>query len=211
MTDPAETPDLYAELDIPREATGPEITRAYRKRSMKTHPDAGGTAEAFAATKLAYDILSDPDKREAYDETGAISKGPNDQQILENAIGILDILFDGMVDDEAPDPDQFDPLRLLKLHLQQNVAEAAEKISRLERKLKKIRRLQQRIVARTNVEAGKSQIGRILKQRARTVLNAIEQRRFEESALRRAILIIDEHWMPDETRAGAGFFQISHV
>jgi curved DNA-binding protein CbpA len=62
--------DPYAELDVARDATAPEIKRAHRARAKKTHPDKGGTADAFAATTRALTILLDPARRERFDRTG---------------------------------------------------------------------------------------------------------------------------------------------
>lgn len=51
------------------------IQSAYRKLSKKKHPDVkGGSAEAFAELKLAYDILSDPERRKRYDTTGRLDE-----------------------------------------------------------------------------------------------------------------------------------------
>lgn len=50
-----------------------EIKHAYRKMALKYHPDKGGDAEQFKALSLAYSILSDPNKRQIYDESGDIN------------------------------------------------------------------------------------------------------------------------------------------
>lgn len=71
--------DLYATLGIKssnRPGVKPEtIKKAYRKRSMATHPDRGGDRSEFEAVKLAYSVLSDPERRKRYDETGEYDEG----------------------------------------------------------------------------------------------------------------------------------------
>lgn len=72
MTDtPDPSDDLYLTLGVPAGATGDEITRAYRRLAREHHPDANPDAEAdrFAGLTDAYDILRDPDRRRAYDDT----------------------------------------------------------------------------------------------------------------------------------------------
>ncbi len=66
--------DYYEVLSVERTADGEEIKRAYRKLAMKYHPDRNsGDEEAamkFKEATEAYDVLSDPEKRERYDRYG---------------------------------------------------------------------------------------------------------------------------------------------
>jgi DnaJ family protein C protein 9 len=69
------TRDLYEILELgeKREASSAEeIKRAYRKAALKHHPDKNGDAEKFKACSVAHSILSDTDKKSAYDETGDV-------------------------------------------------------------------------------------------------------------------------------------------
>jgi hypothetical protein len=61
--------DYYAVLGVPRAETLPRIKSAYRTLAKQTHPDHAGirSRERFEAIQEAYEVLSDPDKREAYD------------------------------------------------------------------------------------------------------------------------------------------------
>jgi DnaJ-class molecular chaperone len=65
--------DLYATLGVPRTADAAAIKRAYRKLAKELHPDqnreknADQAADRFKAVSAAYEILSDPAKRAAYD------------------------------------------------------------------------------------------------------------------------------------------------
>lgn len=66
--------DYYAILGINKEASADEIKRAYRKLARTYHPDLNPndkTAEArFKEVNEAYEVLSDPDKRQKYDQFG---------------------------------------------------------------------------------------------------------------------------------------------
>ncbi|RYG10129.1 MAG: molecular chaperone DnaJ, partial [Burkholderiales bacterium] len=75
--------DYYETLGVPKNASEEEIKKAYRKLAMKYHPDrnegdARTTAEAkFKEAKEAYEMLSDGDKRAAYDQYGHAGVDPN--------------------------------------------------------------------------------------------------------------------------------------
>ncbi|OEU18482.1 hypothetical protein FRACYDRAFT_165410, partial [Fragilariopsis cylindrus CCMP1102] len=70
---------FYQLLDIERDATPEEIKKAYKRQSLQMHPDKLAqrgevvTEELqakFTRMKEAYEILSDPHKRETYDAIG---------------------------------------------------------------------------------------------------------------------------------------------
>lgn len=60
----------YQTLGVNRDATTDDIKRAYRKLASKHHPDRGGDTRTFQEIQTAYDTLSDPSKRAAYDNPG---------------------------------------------------------------------------------------------------------------------------------------------
>lgn len=65
--------DFYKILRISKSAGAGEIKRAYRKLSLKYHPDKNPSEDAaakFAEIAAAYDVLSDDEKRKAYDSGG---------------------------------------------------------------------------------------------------------------------------------------------
>lgn len=64
--------DYYGLLNIPRSATQEEIRRAYLHAAKRLHPDknvAPGETELFLGVHQAYQVLSDPIRRSAYDAT----------------------------------------------------------------------------------------------------------------------------------------------
>jgi molecular chaperone DnaJ len=65
--------DYYDVLGVAKSSSEADIKRAYRKLAMKYHPDrnAGHDAEeSFKAVNEAYEVLSDPSKRQTYDQFG---------------------------------------------------------------------------------------------------------------------------------------------
>ena len=67
--------DFYKLLGVDKNASDAEIKKSYRRMAMKFHPDRNADApekaeEKFKAVKEAYEVLSDPKKRAAYDQFG---------------------------------------------------------------------------------------------------------------------------------------------
>ena len=70
----SQEPDFYAVLKVSPDATPDEIKHAYRQLARRSHPDAQaelGTALLFRQVQEAYEVLSEPSKRAAYDRRQA--------------------------------------------------------------------------------------------------------------------------------------------
>ncbi len=68
------TRDYYEILGVPKDASGDDVKRAYRRLAMKNHPDRN-PGDSAAETRFkecaeAYEVLSDPDRRSIYDRYG---------------------------------------------------------------------------------------------------------------------------------------------
>jgi molecular chaperone DnaJ len=73
--------DYYEVLGVSRDASDADIKKAYRRMAMKHHPDRTegdkGSEEKFKLATQAYEILSDPNKRRAYDQFGHAGVDPS--------------------------------------------------------------------------------------------------------------------------------------
>ncbi len=86
--------DLYDILGVGRDASEDEIKRAYRRLARELHPDVNGSIEAeerFKEVAGAYEILSDPEKRQRYDAFGATG-GPQGSPFTD-VQDIFDLFF----------------------------------------------------------------------------------------------------------------------
>ena len=75
---PAPKHEYYDTLGVPRKATADDIRKAYRKLARKYHPDLNpgdkSSEDRFKNVQEAYDVLSDPKKRQMYDQFGFYSE-----------------------------------------------------------------------------------------------------------------------------------------
>lgn len=70
----AASSDFYQILGVSKTASSDEIKKAYRKLALQYHPDRNKTKEAedkFKEITRAYEVLSDPQKKQTYDQFGA--------------------------------------------------------------------------------------------------------------------------------------------
>lgn len=84
------TTRYYEVLGVDKKATQDEIRRAYRKLVKTKHPDKGGNQKEFQEIQLAYETLSDENKRKVYDEYG--EEGIKEGMDGEAPTDIFDIL-----------------------------------------------------------------------------------------------------------------------
>lgn len=73
--------DYYEALGVPRQASGDDIQKAYRKLAKKFHPDINKEKSAqdkFKKINEAYEVLKDPEKRKLYDQLGSNWKAGQD-------------------------------------------------------------------------------------------------------------------------------------
>ncbi|WOT04734.1 DnaJ C-terminal domain-containing protein [Shewanella youngdeokensis] len=91
--------DYYSVLGVSKTSSNQEIKKAYKKLAMKYHPDKNpgdSAAETkFKNAKEAYEVLTDADKRQQYDDFGhdAFSNGGQDRQRYSH--GGFDDIFGG--------------------------------------------------------------------------------------------------------------------
>jgi DnaJ family protein A protein 2 len=87
------TQEFYDILGVPKDAAQDDIKKAYKKKVIKAHPDKGGDIEEFKKLQAAYEVLSQPEKREIYDKYGI--EGLRDGGGMDPFEGLFGGLFGG--------------------------------------------------------------------------------------------------------------------
>ncbi|KAL1807193.1 hypothetical protein ACET3Z_030261 [Daucus carota] len=99
--------DYYSILKVEKTATLDDLKKAYKKRAMKWHPDKNSSNKTEAESKFkqiseAYDVLSDPQKRQIYDLYGDDGAPPQDKGFhRRDAAEIFEELFGGSEEKEG--------------------------------------------------------------------------------------------------------------
>ena len=106
---------LYDTLGIGSDASPEDVKAAYRRAAMAHHPDRNpGDEEAaarFRAVQEAYDVLSDPEKRAAYDRTGEVPNGNSPEAALHaDAINV----FVEAIGRAGPNPSSYNIVELME-------------------------------------------------------------------------------------------------
>mmetsp|Transcript_5031 Transcript_5031/g.8770 ORF Transcript_5031/g.8770 Transcript_5031/m.8770 type:complete len:413 (-) Transcript_5031:1840-3078(-) len=87
----------YELLGVSQDADENELKKSYRRLAMKHHPDKGGDVEMFQEISHAFEILSDPEKRQIYDQYGeeALKEGAGAGGGFHNPQDIFEAMFGG--------------------------------------------------------------------------------------------------------------------
>lgn len=94
---------LYEILGVPQDASTEVIKKAYRELSFKNHPDRLGDNSMQSKINNAYEVLSDPIRRELYDKTGAEKNTDYDLKVQ----GFLQNIFLNLINQQE-DPTKID-------------------------------------------------------------------------------------------------------
>lgn len=115
----------YEVLRVPTDAALHQIKTAYRQRAKQTHPDTGADGAEFASVAKAYAVLSDPEMRKRYDETGSTEDGPAPLTVHQRMIQIIAGMFGEALEVEAQNGTSlkhFDLITAMRQNIERNLA-----------------------------------------------------------------------------------------
>jgi curved DNA-binding protein CbpA len=166
--------DPYEELGLPRDATDEQIKAAHRAGVRKNHPDAGGDPERFALVQRSYEILSKPERRARFDETGDTEDdqfGRQQAEIREAIQAFLSMILATDIDLEKNDMLEFarQQLRAIRARLAEQLRNARNQQRRTGQLAK---RMKKRAGAKAPAELVLTALERLQLEANKTVLKA---------------------------------------
>ena len=135
-------PNPYDSLGVPKDAPPEAIRAAYRKKARQHHPDKGGNVAEFQSIQVAYDVLSDPERKARYDQTGETGTGPTlESQALSTLSTMMTALMDFPQTNVATLPLVDQLRRMLTADIQKQDMEKAKVMASIDRRKEAIKRL----------------------------------------------------------------------
>jgi curved DNA-binding protein CbpA len=145
MSDPF---DPYAVLGVQRLAPAAAIKAAYRSAVQTAHPDRGGDPAAFILIVKAFGLLSDPEARKLYDETGTVDED-GVRNFRRDVAKILADMFDAAVETAVAtrlDLGRVDFVRQMTVAVSTGLADARAALAQADRDIKALTALRKRVV-----------------------------------------------------------------
>jgi curved DNA-binding protein CbpA len=186
--------DLYQILGIRRGAAPEEIQKAYRRRAKSSHPDAGGSVEAFSELAAAYSVLSDPPRRERYDQTGEIDL-PRPNTLDASAFEVIAQKL-GMVIHAERDVTALDVGALIEAAIGEDMAQRRANIASHKRAIERTGKLRARIKRKSN--GRDNMLAKVLDWHELASNEQIRKSEAAVSSMERALEILKDYSFADE-------------
>ena len=192
--------ELYDVLGVGKDATAADIKKAYRRKAKSEHPDAGGSSEKFTELTLAYECLSDGDKRDRYDRTGETGGSSIDQE-LNQALSIATGAINAVMQEIARRGlklENFDVLGDAMRTIEAQIEATKDAIKQHQLEGAKLERLSNKFTAR---KGKTNRLGPVLLAQAKDRFRQAEISVQTNVMLQKAVNILDDHdfeWTPPE-------------
>jgi curved DNA-binding protein CbpA len=139
--------DPYKILSVAPTATAAAIKTAYRAAVQTAHPDRGGDPHSFIRIVKAFDLLSDPQARRLYDETGDVDENAV-ASFRRDVTKILADMFDAAVSTAVAtglDLGRLDFVQQMTAAVRSGLVDARAGLGRADRDIAALKKLRQRI------------------------------------------------------------------
>lgn len=146
--------DPYGLLGLERDASAASVKTAYRRAVQQAHPDRGGDADGFIAIVKAFGVLSDPDARRLFDETGRVDEASIRDYRRDVTVLLVD-MFDAAVDAAISSGlglERVDFIAQMLKAVTSGLADATARLKRVDSDIRSLSALRSRIRRKRDVE-----------------------------------------------------------
>jgi len=192
--------DLYHILGVKRGAAQEDIQRAYRRKAKSSHPDAGGSVEAFSELSTAYGVLSDPLRRERYDTTGEIDP-PRANTLDASAFEIIAQKL-GLIIHADQDVTNLDIGSLIETAIREDIGQRRANIANHRRAIERTAELRAQIKRKANGQ--ENMLAKVLDWHEITSKEQIRKSEAAVSSMERALDILKDYSFAEERPAASG-------
>ena len=186
--------DLYRVLGVRRGASSEDIRRAYRRRAKVSHPDSGGSAGAFGELATAHAVLSDPDRRQRYDDTGQIEL-PRPNTLDACAIEVIAQKL-GLIIHAEQDLMALDIGSLIDGAIREDMAQRQSNIASQTHAIERAARLRARIKRKANDKD--NMLAKVLDWHEASIRDQIKKNEAAVASMQRALEILVDYSFADE-------------
>lgn len=178
----------YEVLGVERNADEATIRKAYRKKAAKAHPDAGGKPDEWANVSTSLMVLTDPDLRRGYDETGKIGEKAIDNdraaalQLIDQEVAKLINAYITNGFSAYADPRKIDIPARIKASMEDEISQAKTAITTGGTVIKFYEDMRARFVVRDAAAVPEDSIGRM-------IVNQIDGAKKQIEALEKNIVV----------------------
>lgn len=190
---PRAVTDPYADLGLDKTASHADIKRAYQRRAKDTHPDLGGDREEFERVQAAYDLLSQPQRRLTYDQTGRTEepRAANETAALSLIAGLIETFI------ATADPEllRADLVELMRQNLRTQRKDIVEKMAGFAAVAEHTRNLMKRFKRKTRrgKSAGPDFITPMFERRLAQTLDARKQGEVHLENVEAALKLLEDY------------------
>ena len=129
--------DPYEILGVEKTADKAEISRAYKRKAKKAHPDTGGSSEEMAKLSSAHLVLSDPVRRKRFDDTGTADAEPDN--LTASAVNNITSALNSLLCSERDVPDYKKALVAIFERRKVEIAQARAPLDRAIKRAEKVK------------------------------------------------------------------------
>jgi curved DNA-binding protein CbpA len=195
--------ELYTILGVTPDVSMGDLKKAYRDKSRRHHPDKGGDASLFRGIAEAYKILSNPQTRARYDQTGQTTAAPD---VLTVSLSVLANWMKQIVDGPT-NLENTDLLGLMKEQIKKELVAINENHGKAKNTLHRINHIKKHLT--TNGSGAPPVLLTVMDERRSEVVAHLRQLEHGKKVMAKITELLEDYTYRYEERNVMGYVPMS--